>query len=345
MTSKYSFREFRENQRQTMEQTVQTYRAYLDTLEASRLLAGSMHWKKIKGREYLYRYRDRYGHGHSLGPRSPDTERRLAEFQDRRRELASRRQGHRQQLLEQARLCRAARLHRLPELVGRILRRLEQDAPPRLAGVVLGTPALHAYEFAAGAFIEAPRNAPFWAGAGGRLTLAAADLNPGEGLALLRRVDRSFQAVPGRDGEAANQAGFLIRWLTSAALQSRSRGSAKITPGTAVPAESGDLAFLLHSPKFSQVVIDRRGLPATMVVPDPRALALHKLWLSQQEDREPARRRRDWDQALALAELVLRYLPQYDFFSAQLHLFPPELVRRAGDLVEGYELPPELGSD
>ena len=48
-----------------------------------------------------------------------------------------------------------------------------------------------------------------------------------------------------------------------------------------------------------------------MVVPDPRALALHKLWLSQQEDREPVQQVRDRCQAAALAELILRYLPQY----------------------------------
>ena len=112
-----------------------------------------------------------------------------------------------------------------------------------------------------------------------------------------------------------------------------------------VPAESGDLTALLGAPKFSQVVIGKRGTPATLVVPDPRALALHKLWLSQQENREPAKRSRDRVQAMALAELILRYLPQYYFFSSQLNLFPPEVVRPAQGLVEGYELSAELDLD
>jgi hypothetical protein len=36
--------------------------------------------------------------------------------------------------------------------------------------------------------------------------------------------------------------------------------------------------------------------------------------------------------------LIVRYLPQYYFFSSQLSLFPPEVVRPAEGLVEGYEL-------
>ena len=111
----------------------------------------------------------------------------------------------------------------------------------------------------------------------------------------------------------------------------------KDAPGATVPAETGDLAALVSAPKFSQVVIGRRGDPVTMVVPDPRALALHKLWLSQQEDREPAKRSGTACQATALAELILRYLPQYYFFSAELHLFPAEVARQAENLVEGYE--------
>jgi hypothetical protein len=80
-----------------------------------------------------------------------------------------------------------------------------------------------------------------------------------------------------------------------------------------VPAGSGDLTYLLSAPKFSQVVIGKRGIPATMVVPDPRALALHKLWLSQQENLYPHLKIRARLQAMALAELIVRYLPSIFF--------------------------------
>ena len=94
-----------------------------------------------------------------------------------------------------------------------------------------------------------------------------------------------------------------------------------------LPPEAGHLQYLAASPKFSQVVIGQDGWPATMMVPDPRAFALHQLWRSQQQDREAAKRTRDWSQALAVAGLVLRYLPQYDFSSSELDMFPRDLVR------------------
>ncbi len=52
-----------------------------------------MHWKKIRGREYLYRYRDRYGHGGSLGPRSESTERLYDDFSRQRQEVTALLQG------------------------------------------------------------------------------------------------------------------------------------------------------------------------------------------------------------------------------------------------------------
>ena len=98
-----------------------------------------------------------------------------------------------------------------------------------------------------------------------------------------------------------------------------------------LPPEAGQLQYLLASPKFSQVVIGQDGWPATLVVPDPWAFALNRLWLSQQQDREAAHRARDLSQALAVAELVLRYLPQYDFSPSELEMFPRDLVSPGAD--------------
>jgi hypothetical protein len=239
--------------------------------------------------------------------------------------------------------------------------------------MVIDTHALHAFEFAAGVFIDTPRESPLIEGAAQQLTLAAtAPVAPDTFLRLLRRADRSYMPVPEGlfcspplrekgeeeravgahyntlpgDGLAAvNQQGFRVRCLRPPTAPSPHRMMVRDAPGLTVPAESGDLAALMGAPKFFQVVIGRRGDPVTMVVPDPRALALHKLWLSQQEDREPLQQARDRCQAAALAELILRYLPQYHFFSAELQLFPAEVARLAENLVEGYEVAADLEAD
>ena len=175
--------------------------------------------------------------------------------------------------------------------------------------MVIGTQALEAYEFAAEVFIETPKTSPGWVEAGSRLTLAApAMVPPDELLALLRRGDRSFQLLPGPGLVAATKTGFKVSFVSPPPVRAPHRIRGRDAQGVMVPAESGDLAALVNSPRFSQVVIGRRGDPVTMEVPDPRALALHKLWLSQQEgpgartqarDRVPGRGPGSLDPALS----------------------------------------------
>ena len=343
MAGEYFFREFQANQPRTLQRAAAAYQAYLEAVQARRPLKGGMHWKKVKGREYLYKYRDRYGHGSSLGPRSPHTEQLWAEFGRQRRELTALLSLRRQQLAEAARFCRAALIHRVPETVTRILRRLTPGDFTQAPLLVIDAHALHALEFAAGVFIDAARDSPLIEGAAQQLTLAAAaPVAPDKFLRLLRQADRSYNPLPGDSLAAVNKLGFRVRLLPPPAAPSGPRMVVRDAPGVTVPSASGDLTALLAAPKFSQVVIGRRGDPVTMVVPDPRALALHKLRLSQRQDREPADRERDRVQAAALAELILRYLPQYYFFSAELQLFPPEVARLAENLVEGYEVAEDL---
>jgi hypothetical protein len=342
MDPEYSFREFKESQRHTLDQAIRTYQAYLDTLRDRRPFRGGMHWKKIKGREYLYKYRDRHGHGRSLGPRAPETDEIFREFTRQRRDLAAFLAARRQELAEAARFCRAALIHRVSDPVMRVLRHLEHRdlSGPRV--MVVGTQTLHAYEFAAGVFIDAPKTSPFWSGADSRLSLATAvELPAGEFLRCLRRADRTFQLLPGKDFAAVNKAGLVVRLLRPRRIRSRPRLRRR-NDSDMVPAVTGDLTTLVSSPEFSQVVIGQRGNPVTMVVPDPRALALHKLWLSQQPERDPWRQEQDRLQATALAELVLRYLPQYHFFSTELRLFPAKVGRHAEQLVEGYDVATDL---
>ena len=50
-------------------------------------------------------------------------------------------------------------------------------------------------------------------------------------------------------------------------------------------------------------VVDEKGLPFPMRVPNPRAFALHKAWLSGQPTRKPLKRPCDIEQARAIGVL------------------------------------------
>ena len=336
MTAGYLLTELTAGQRQTYRTAVEIYQAYLQARSQSRALKGGMHWKKIRGREYLYRYRDRLGHGESLGPRTEHTEGLFAHFTRERREVTARLRRERLRLQEQARFCRAALINRVSRATARILRRLEEH-PAGGNLLVIGTTALYAYEGGAGVFLGPP---DLLAMSHRSLTLTGAgEMSWEELLRVARRTDRSFAPLPGAECRAANRDGFQVTLLKSGV---RRPGKQKpiTVPGARepLPPAAGDLHFLTASPKFSQVVIGKDGGPATMVVPDPRAFALNRLWLSQQDDREETRRSCDRSQALAVAALVLRYLPQYDFFSTELDMFPQDLASDAAQWAAGAEL-------
>ena len=316
------FKELTSSQRQIYRGAVELYQAYLEAVSQHRLLKGGMHWKKIRGRDYLYRYRDRYGHGGSLGPRSESTAQLYNDFSRQRQEVTALLKAQRLRLKEQTRFCRAASINLVPTATAKLLRRLEQ---PGLEGnlLVIGTAAIYAYEFAAGVFLEKE----LLADARGSLTLAGNSQMSGDDLLrLLRQTDRSLAPLAGEGCRAANPDGFLVQVLKSG-LRRPGKLRAVTAPGARepLPPDAGNLQYLAASPKLSQVVIGQDGWPATMMVPDPRAFALHQLWRSQQQDREALKRTRDWSQALAVAGLVLRYLPQYDFSSSELDMFPGDL--------------------
>ena len=62
------------DQRRILVDATQLHHAYLEVAAKSRGYRGGMHWKKVKGRDYPFRSRDRFGYGKSLGLRSPETE-------------------------------------------------------------------------------------------------------------------------------------------------------------------------------------------------------------------------------------------------------------------------------
>jgi hypothetical protein len=75
-------------------------------------------------------------------------------------------------------------------------------------------------------------------------------------------------------------------------------------------------------------------MPAPMIVSDPRAFVLHKFWLSNQDDREPVKKKRDREQAIAVGKLVVEHLTQYRFDASELRMFPLTVVQKATELFD-----------
>ncbi len=339
------FQELSDNQRRVYIDTAQLYEAYLSAYHKGRAYRGGMHWKKAKGREYLFRSRDRYGYGNSLGPRSPETEKILQEFRKNKQNAKERLENLKDRLKEQARFCKAAMIQRVPRVAAETLRHLDRE---RLLGrnvVIAGTNALYAYEAAAGAYVDTSITATedldiLW-DVRSKLTLVADDIDKVGLLDILRKADRSFELSGPRSYRAINRDGYMIDLIKSEPKSILIREQTQMGgPGDIKAAEIKNLQWLISSPKIYQVVVGEDGFPAAISAPDPRAFALHKLWLSKQVRRAAIKKQRDHDQALAVANLIVKYLPQYRFEANELRMFPKGILKEAEKNISELELPP-----
>lgn len=340
-----NFQEWTENQRRVFIDTEQLYEAMAAALMKSRSYRGGMHWKKSAGREYLFRSMDREGNGKSLGPRSPETERILQEFRRHKAEVKERLTGLRRRMAEQARFCKAARIGRVPRVAAAVLRMLEQRSLLGSNVLIVGTHCLFAYEARAGLFMDRPLMATtdidlLW-DTRSRLKLVGDNKVRADGLiGILRKADRTFEPVRKRTFRAVNRDGFMVDLIKAAPRSIIGSGNARWgSENDLEAAEVHNLQWLVSAPKFSQMVIGEDGFPAVLAGPDPRAFVLHKFWLAGRTDREPLKKRRDREQAKAVAEIVARYLPDHPFRKSDLRMFPRDVIDSASRQMTDAELP------
>lgn len=335
--------ELRDDQARELVNTQQRFQAYLDAREEVDRHKGSMSFVTIKGSQYLVRHRyDKNGvrKASSLGLRGPDTEGIKERFDAGKNDADGRLKDVRDAIDRQARINKAIGLGRVPRINARILRRLDSEGLMDSGARLIGTNCIFAYEAAAGVFVVSDltttEDVDILMDARARLKLATDEDGTANTLmGVLQKVDRSFKRTP-RTFQAANRDGFLVDLVkpTPRHPERPERSSITDDPGDLVAAEIEGLYWHVNSPIFSAMAIDVDGFPVRIFAPDPVAFAVHKLWLSKREDRNPAKKRRDARQAEVVAKMASSYLPQHAFRSDNLLQFPREVVEDAARLFE-----------
>ena len=302
-------------QRLHLVNTEQLFDNYRIALRHAKTYVYGMRWKRVRGTEYLFKDKDRHGNGKSLGRRTPETEALLLTFASGRAAAQERLGMITAHLGEQARLNKALRLNRIPRVVARVLRELD-EAGLHENFTVIGTQALYAYESAGGAHflleLLASGDVDLLYDTRKKITLVSEKLD-GEGLlGLLKKADKTFECIRENGYRAANAGQFMVDLVTAP------RGmhvAGKVTLGAfdLVAAEVPGLQWLLNAPKVDTVAIDEDGWPVPIKAPDPRAFALHKAWLCGLNTRDPVKKPRDLAQARAVAKLVREEMPQFSF--------------------------------
>lgn len=266
-------------QRLALVNTAQLFAAWREARSHARSYAYGLRWKTVHGQKRLFRQRDRLGNGSVLNVEAEEAERLLREFQDAKARAAQRLHSIRAKVQEQARLNKALRVARAPEVVARICSALD-DAGLSKDFVVIGTNAMFAYEAEAGVLflgeLLASGDVDLRFDARKRLTLASKKLGAGGLTGLLKKADRSFRPLTKRNFRAVNDDGFMVD-LVIPRRNVAEREEVSFGLDDLVAAEVPGLQWLVNAPKREAVVVDEKGWPFLMRVPDPRAFALHKV--------------------------------------------------------------------
>lgn len=310
----------------------QTYEAYREARRQVGKYAGGMAWKAVGGRDYLVKVINRRGGTKSLGPRSPETESLYAEFVAGKARAKEREAALVRSVKEFGGMAKGVGLNRVPAIVTATLRKLDEFQLLGKNLMVIGTHAMYGYESVAGVRFDAGLKATtdidlLW-DARSRLKLALLDEDVAEAgvLALLKKVDRSFEAVSAGGFRAVNKTGFYVDMVRQAPNPPwKSDEPARLAEGDLTPSWLPNIKWLLASEKFQSIVVGQDGLPAPMVCPDPRAFAVYKQWLSEQPDREPGKKQRDHQQASATLTLVKEHFPLLPLDANAERMFPAKV--------------------
>jgi len=300
--------EFNELSNEQRRQLIDVLQAYAAWRPAATELEGmgTMRVQVSKGRRYVYEVRSTVRK--SLGQESLALRKRKAAHDARRKELQTRVRSLQAKLDAMAPVNRALRLGRLPTIAARIIRAIDREGLLGTHVMIAGTNALFAFEVATGTVIEqehvATTDADILWDPRQSLLLAATGVRREGLMGILRSVDRSFEADYGFN--AKNRDGYIVDLICPPTDQQTTMAAGADLE--AVQMEG--IEWLLAAPHFEQVVIAEDGLPARMVVPDPRTFALHKLWVSRRQDRQPVKRPRDKAHAAIVAQLATKYLNQ-----------------------------------
>lgn len=320
-----------DQQRLFLVESDQIYRAWREVLWRYRDYKYGMRWKNVNGKDYLLRLTSASGNSRSLGPRTPETEQIFQQFQDGKALAEEKYQSLKVRLDSQRKLNRAVRLGRMPSIIGEILLRLDQaQALSELR--VVGTHAIFAYESMAAVELKmellASGDIDLLFDVRKQVSLLAKKLD-GEGLlGLLKKVDKTFEISSGEGFRAINKDGFMVdligqdKGMFTPKPQLLAQGDLEIM-------EVPNLEWLANAPRIEQVVIAANGSAVIMPVPDPRAFAIHKAWLSHQINREPVKKQRDLNQALMVMNLVREYLPNLAIDERAMRYFPKAVIEES----------------
>ena len=312
----------------------QIYTAWLDARRQLDAMPVSMYWAAKDSADYLHVKTSSSANGTSIGPRSASTEARFAEFSQTKDELKARVASFDAVILERAGLYRRLRLPSLPDRQAEILRKLDIEELLGNDLLVVGTNAFVAYELFVGAKLPTGNEETedfdlAWC-RGSKVSLAALlGKKPTTAKTLfgvLKSIDSSYRISTRKPYQAVSSDGYEVELLAAPSTHPLPKSEAFDPMASLVEQE-----WLLRGTAVSVVVATVRGRAAPLVVPDPRWMALHKLWLADKPERRADKKEKDRRQGTVLLDATRYFLEASHPLNIDFVLGLPEELRQHFD--------------
>lgn len=292
----------------------QIYATWLDTRRELEILPVSMYWSSKDQTDYLHVKQNSTDNGTSLGPRSAALEQHFAEFTETKEALKIRLTSFDAVITERAALYRRLRLPSLPDRQAEILRRLDIDGLLGSDLLVVGTNAFVAYELYTGARLPTGNEETedfdlAWC-RGSKVSLASTLAKENSTrqktktlISVLKSIDSSYSISRRKPYQAVASDGYEVELLAAPSTHPLPKEEAFDPMASLVEQE-----WLLMGRPISVVVATTRGRVSPLVVPDPRWMALHKLWLADKPERRADKKEKDRRQGNVLMAAVRYFM-------------------------------------
>ena len=318
----------------------QAYYAWLEVVRQLREMPSTMHWVARGDSAYLSVKMYSNDSGTTIGKRGPSTEKMLAEYQRGKSVLKERVATLDTLVSERASLYRRLRfLPTIPDRQAEILREIDISGKLSNDLMVVGTNAFSAYELACGARFPAGNEETedfdlTWC----RPASSSPSEHPRKTLfGILRSIDSTYRINPKKPYRATNSTGYEVELL--AAPSRHPFPSEEIFSPMATLIEQ---EWLLNGSPIGNVIATIRNRACPLYVPDPRWMALHRLWLSEKPERNPLKREKDARQGNVLLDAVRYFLPHSHPLNNDFVLgLPGDLLPYFNEWAKGRDFIPE----
>lgn len=302
------FRPFSNDSQRISANLEQAYDAWLDAKREIESMPIGMKWSARGDKDYLIKKSTSFSNDESLGARSPETESIFNEHHEKKDSLKERIQSFDAVVSERSSLYRRLRLPSIPDRQAEILRRLDIEGLLGKDLMVVGTNAFHAYELFCGAkFPTGNEETEDFDLAWCRYTkasLLSTEKNAGKSLiGVLRRLDSTYKINPKKPYQAINKDLYEVELLAAPSTHPLPADQEFEPMATFVEQE-----WLLMGSPIQCVVATLRGRACPMFVPDPRWMAMHKLWLSEKPERKAVKKPKDKRQGEVLMDATMHFL-------------------------------------